>query len=252
MRRKTLNSPILLATIVASFFLSQSVGAADAEARNFIHIDDELTEVYFNDGDTFKIIGEKSSARIAGFNTLENYGPVHQWNGMSTLDLFDLAQEATKQARDGEWHCTLQDEEDSYGRILVECDDLALYLLEQGLAHAYSVNQTPAKKSYLRAQAYAQQNHLGMWAKGVPDFIITSLHSAHEPGRSHYNRLISTKDGRTKQWAHDTVYNDCDLVCYEEKSCMVYVSFHHRYGKNRAECLYVDDVSDVKFGESNS
>lgn len=254
MRRKSFNPLITLATIVASFFLTGS-NALEHERnifhqkRNYIYIDDEVTEVYFNDGDTFKVIGEKDSARIAGYNTLENYGPVHQWHGLSTLDLFDLAQEAAKKARSGEWHCVSKDEEDSYGRLLVECDDLAIALIEQGLAHAYSINKTPAKEIYLRAQAYAQENHLGMWAKGVPEYIITSLHSAHEPGRSHYNRLISTDDGHTEQWSHHTVYRDCELVCYEEHSCMVYVSFGNRYGKNRAECLDVDDISDIHFGE---
>lgn len=251
---KSNTSNPLLATLVASFFLSLAVLPLNAandftKQKTIVAIDGEESEVYFNDGDTFKILSERQSARIAGFNTLENYGPVHQWMGMSSYELYDLAQEATKEARNGTWNCETLDGEDSYGRLLVECDDLAVHLIEMGLAHAYSIDEKPAKKEYLKAQAYAQLNHQGIWAKGVPNYIVTSLHSAHEPGSSHYNRLISTKDGHTKKWAHNDVYGDCDLVCFEEDSCMLYVAFKHRYGKYRAECLYIEDLSDATFGE---
>jgi endonuclease YncB( thermonuclease family) len=248
----------LLATSVASFFCMASNIDDKIEGRrdkpsSYLHIDGVRTKVFFNDGDTFKILEgdyEKISARIAGFNTLENYGPVHEWMGMSVEDLYGVSQDATKWARSGTWHCESMDEEDSYGRLLVVCDDLAVSLIAEGLAHAYSIDSDPAPKSYIKAQQVAQELALGMWAQGVPQYIITSLHSASERGNQHYNRVIATDDGSTKEWQHNEHYDTCERVCYQPNTCMIYVPFGNRYGNGRAECLFLEGLSN-KIGGLN-
>jgi hypothetical protein len=56
-----------------------------------------------------------------------------------------------------------------------------------------------------------------MWAHGVPEYILTSIHSADSDiqGRGTYNRLVSTKDGSSLRWMHDDVFKECDRICDE-------------------------------------
>lgn len=197
--------------------------------------------VYFNDGDTFKVLdGEYKNkrARIEGFNSLENYGPVHSFANASKDFLYQMSNLASEHARSGTWNCSLKDEKDTYGRLLVVCDDLAHSLIKNGLAHAFSIDSSSAKESYVRLQKEAIENKVGMWKFGAPNYIITSLHSKDENGKSTYNRVISTIDGSTKEWKHDSVYSTCENVCLEnENSCMIYVAFNQRYGDYKPECL---------------
>ena len=209
-------------------------------------LDGEEVEVNFNDGDTFKIYnGEQagSRARIVGFNALESYGPVHRWGDSSFEYLYEISKEATLVARNGFWNCKKESGRDGYGRLLVVCDDLALDLIGMGLAHAYSVDKKPAKKSYLKAQKEAQKEEAGMWKYGVPKQILTSLHSASELGTVIYDRAISTADGATELIKHEEIYDTCEVVCIEEGfSCMVFVPFNQRYSTHRPECLRVKSV----------
>src|SRR5580658_5804948 len=155
-----------------------------------IMLDGEETQVYFNDGDTFRILeGENkgSSVRVAGYNSLETYGPIHSWGENSTDYLYDISKKATKEAQKDGWTCELEHGKDSYGRLLATCDDLAFSLLSKGLAHAYSINKEPAMKSYLGKQKTAQKKKLGMWKGGVPDYIITSLHTADGSVKETFN-----------------------------------------------------------------
>lgn len=206
-----------------------------------IKLNGVATNVYFNDGDTFKILDgalKNSRVRIAGFNTLETYGPVHQWKNSTASYLFDVANEATNTAQTGSWSCETDGKKDGYGRLLANCDDLAIAMISAGLAHAYSVDNTPATKKYLTAQRTAKSKHLGIWKYGTPDYIITSLHSADEGAESPYNRLISTTDGHTEKWTHNDSYGTCENVCLDgEVSCMLYVPFGQRYGSSKPECL---------------
>ena len=233
------------------FFVAEASSAAEQRGRNCnIFLNGEITEVYFNDGDTFKVLhGELKGARsrIAGFNTLESYGPVHQWKEATVNYLFGIANAATEHARNGGWHCQVSDKKDIYGRILASCDDLAVSLIEKGLAHTFTMDSKPGKSEYLAAQHRSQENKLGMWKHGVPEYIITSLHSIDESRnkendqkRRAYNRLISSNDGHTQKWTHRDVYGTCENVCIEnENSCMVYVPFRIRYGNNKPGCLKV-------------
>lgn len=200
----------------------------------------EVMTANFNDGDTFKIQDgsyAKSRVRVAGYNALENVGKVHLFADSSAEYLFEIANKATQLARNGKWHCVTEGEKDRYGRIVATCDDLAIALIEAGYAHAYSMDETPAERAYIRAQKKAQRGAKGMWKYGIPEYIITSLHSADEGAQKTYNRLISTADGHTEQWFHEDSYETCEIVCADDDSCMVYVPFEERYGSNRAECL---------------
>lgn len=213
--------------------------------------------VYFNDGDTFRVLtGQKKGvvARLVGFNALESYGPVHAWGEWSKQELYANAQEATKEARNGSWHCTMQSHKDTYGRSLTYCDDLALALLKKGLVHAMSVDKETALPLYLSAQQEAIRGKKGMWLKGVPAYIVTSLHGAQESqGKDGvYDRLVSTQDGHSELQRHTREYESCQTVCQKpgkegayaeipkdepDMSCMVYVPFQNRYGKEKATCL---------------
>jgi hypothetical protein len=81
-----------------------------------------------------------------------------------------------------------------------------------------------------------------MWAKGVPERIVTSVHSVSEERDVVYDRLIATSDGRSFQLAHENTYEVCQEVCHYQEdgeldSCLVYVPFEQRYGGARAQCL---------------
>lgn len=64
-----------------------------------------------------------TTARLAGFNTLESFGPVHQWGAWHAYELYIMAKMATLNARRGSWHCDSDLSRDGYGRILWTCPD---------------------------------------------------------------------------------------------------------------------------------
>jgi endonuclease YncB( thermonuclease family) len=45
-----------------------------------------------------------------------------------------------------------------------------------------SATPEPAKPMLIEAQADAIKHRRGMWAHGVPQYVLTSLHSINEPG----------------------------------------------------------------------
>lgn len=203
-------------------------------------IDGEELEVFWNDGDSFKILetgGEQKSVRLMGYNTLENHGPVHRWGDWTAIELFGIANEATAAAAAGEWTCTTDGSLDRYQRSLVTCDDLILYMVETGLGHLFKIDEVANEKE-LEAQRSAQQRGVGMWAKGLPEFIVTSVHSAAEAddGRGVFNRTISTVDGHSEQIHHEEIYGECQEICLRG-SCMVYVPYERRWGEDKAGCL---------------
>lgn len=218
-----------------------SLFAATPQIVTKITFNGEATKTYFNDGDTFKILDgslRNARVRIAGFNTLETYGPIHKWMENDPNYLFTIAKQATAMAQGGQWTCESDGKKDTYGRMLAVCDDLALALIEAGLAHAYSVDEKSADRKYITSQRTAKSKRLGIWQHGIPEYIITSLHSADEGSGAPYNRLISTTDGHTKKWSHKDTYQSCERVCVSnEASCMVYVPFEERYGNQRPKCL---------------
>jgi endonuclease YncB( thermonuclease family) len=193
---------------------------AQAEPRSRVFLNGKPVEVFFSDGDSFRMHGGPYSgdnARLAGFNTLESFGPVHQWGDWHPYELYVIAKKATLNGRRGVWHCTSEGERDTYGRVLIDCPDLAVDQLRKGLAHALNIDDSPAQPAYLRAQAKAIQERRGMWAHGVPDFLLTSLHSIDErPQETTYNRMVSTRDGHTEKWTHADRYGECEWVCATE------------------------------------
>jgi endonuclease YncB( thermonuclease family) len=232
----------LLASVTA--FSEEKTTGRDPTRGCEITLDGQAALVNFNDGDTFKILegnNRNTRVRITGFNALETQ-PVHSWGNASFEYLYHNSQEATQVAKKGGWHCATKGERDTYGRLIAECDDLALELIAMGLAHAYSVDSQPAKRSYLRAQEKAQHDETGMWRYGIPQQIITSLHSADEGAQRTYDRAVSTKNGASELIQHDHVRRTCELVCIEEGfSCMIYVPFRLRYGAHKPECLRVSN-----------
>ena len=203
-------------------------------------LDGELHTVRWDDGDTFSYKGaaEKVRARLADYNTLESYGPVHRWRGAGYDELYANAKQATARVRAGGWSCQRTGKGGGYGRIGVRCPDAALALVSEGLAHVFSVEE-PADSKLLEAQKAAIAGKRGMWAKGAPEGIVTSLHSKDEPGRAKpgqlYDRVASASTGAARPTPHDQTYAACQEVC-RQGSCMRYIPFKQRYGKDRLRC----------------
>lgn len=190
---------------------------ADEPATRVI-LNNKPTPVFFNDGDSFRVLEgplKGGKARIAGFNTLENHGPVHQWGDWTAKELYFLAKLATLHARRGVWECTTDGNLDTYGRMLVFCHGLGEELIRLGLAHAMTVSDEPAEARYLAAQEQAIAARRGIWAHGTPGFVLTSLHSEEEDtdGTGTYNRLVSTQDGHSVKWQHTDRYQECQNIC---------------------------------------
>ncbi len=160
-----------------------------------------------------------TKARLAGFNTLESYGPVHSWGEWTTKELYVIAKMGTMNARNGSWTCTSPDlSKDTYGRILWRCEDLSNDQVRKGLAHAMSVTEEGADPSDIAAQREAIANKRGIWAHGVPEYVLTSIHSVEEGGGHDgktYNRLVSVVDGHSLKWKHDDKYEECQNVCWQ-------------------------------------
>jgi endonuclease YncB( thermonuclease family) len=204
--------------IVATASLTSHVGA---EATTYVWINGHLTTVHFNDGDSFRPVdGEYhgQQCRLGGFNALESYGPVHQWGDWHPYELYIISKTATRVAQRGRWHCFTDGTADSYGRLLLDCPDLAVGLIGRGDALAMQIDDTPSRPEYLRAQQAAIEARRGMWAHGVPAFVMTSVHSFDEDieRSEHYNRRLSTLDGHTESMAHSDRYDVCQWVCDRE------------------------------------
>ena len=169
--------------------------SAQAEVATRVFLNGSVTPVYFNDGDSFRVLSgplKGTKARLKGYNTLESYGPVHQWSTWTREELSNYSKVATLFARKGVWTCTSDMKQDTYGRILWDCRDLAIAQLQRGLAHAMTVTKDPADKDLLDAQREAIAERRGFWSHGVPEYILTSVHSANEGYKNTYNRLVST------------------------------------------------------------
>lgn len=191
---------------------------AEAEPRTKVMLNGKPTAVYFNDGDSFRVLqGEfaGAKARLSGYNTLESYGAVHQWGDWHEHELYVVAKMATLFARRGTWTCESDGNLDTYGRLLVWCPDLARAQVRRGHAHVMSIDDNPGRPELVEAQKAAIEDRVGIWAHGVPDFILTSLHSAEEDTEGHgtYNRLVSTDDAHSVKWKHDDKYPECTRVC---------------------------------------
>ncbi len=205
-------------------------------------LDGKRVTVYWPDGDTFRLLRgpnqrRSPAARLVGYNTLENYGPVHKWGTWTAQELFHVGNQASKVARSKAWHCFTKPGSGGYGRILASCPKLAETLIAKGLAHVFSMGASGDPK-LLKIQKIAIQRKRGIWAKGVPPYIVTSIHSASAYRRRAYNRVLSTSTGGSLMYRHGDSYNTCGWVCLRG-SCMLYVPHRQRYGANKASCLIV-------------
>lgn len=204
-------------------------------------IDGERVAVAFNDGDSFGFLEGKfvrQRVRLMGYNALESYGPVHSWGKWTPMELYKVTKAATRFARSRVWHCVWEGKKDHYGRMLVYCRDLVEAMVTEGYGHVYSLTP-PVDEALVAMQREAIQAGRGIWAKGVPEGLITSAHSNSESGGGKgktYDRVISPVTGLSKEFHHEDNYGMCQKVCHDG-SCLVYVPFEKRYGMERADCL---------------
>lgn len=211
--------PVLAAVALTLALVTTNDAGADAVTRVFIN--GQPTPVSFNDGDSFRpsdgeLMGQQ--CRLIGYNTLESFGPAHQWGDWHPYELYINAKLATLHARRGTWHCNFDGQFDTYGRAALDCPDLAVDMIRHGLAMAYMVDDHASRPEYLRAQREAMRERRGMWAHGIPEFVMTSVHSFDEDRDRpwHYNRMISTRDGHSESMQHRDTYSECQWICNTE------------------------------------
>jgi endonuclease YncB( thermonuclease family) len=221
-RGETLRGRLALALpVLAGVLLTVTTpnDAWAAEPRSKVILNGKLIQVTFNDGDSFRVLGGAMSgakARLAGYNTPESYGPVHSWGTWTEKELYVMAKMATAHARKGIWECETDGATDTYGRMLVKCPGLSEDLVRRGLAHVLTVGDEAGEPALVAAQQEAMAARRGMWAHGVPEYILTSIHSVEEDtdGSGTYNRLVSTADGHSLKWKHQNRYSECSKVCH--------------------------------------
>ncbi len=211
-------APVLAVLAGISLWLF-AASAEAAQVRTRVILNGEAVPVSFNDGDSFRVLAGTYSgaqARLAGFNTLESHGPVHAWGSWTEKEMYVLAKMAMYHGRRGVWHCESDGKTDTYGRMLTWCPDLAESMVRLGLAHVMSVDDSPGKPELIEAQREAQRARRGIWAHGIPPFVLTSLHSVEEDttGEGTYNRLVSTDDGHSVKWKHTDRYSECAKICH--------------------------------------
>jgi micrococcal nuclease len=219
-------------------------GPRAGDGRGALVLDGERVAVRWSDGDSFKILSGPlagNRTRLQGVNALESFGPVHRWGGWSARELQQLAKRTPSLAAAGVWTCAAAGPRDRYGRLLVACPDLALALARDGQVMVFAMDG-PADPALVAAQRAAQAAGAGMWAKGVPDRIVSSTHSADEPGlgrRGAYDRLVDPRTGAAEIRSHARVYEECEEVCAGEgagRACLVHVSYARRY-RDRPACV---------------
>ncbi len=218
-RAKAIFAGLLALSVLGPVALTAQPSELSAEAQTKVMLNGKPTAVFFNDGDSFRVTRGQyagAKARLAGYNTLESYGAVHQWGDWTAHELYVIAKMSTLFARRGVWECETDGATDTYGRMLVWCPELAKEQVRRGHAHVMSIDANPGKAELLQAQREAIENRAGIWSHGVPEFILTSLHSVEEDTSGHgtYNRLVSTEDAHSVKWKHETKYAECTKVCH--------------------------------------
>lgn len=236
---------LLVAVLVASPALAKGKKKKGHAAKGSLLLNGEATRVRWSDGDSFKIQSgphEGRGTRLVGFNTLEAYGPVHRWGSWTPQELYAIAKASSAIAGSREWVCTTDGKADGYGRLLVDCPELSEEMIRQGHALAFAVEGT-SPQTLLDAQREAMASGRGIWAKGVVNGVLTSLHSVGEDGDDAdgkaYNRVVDTRTGAATKRQHQRRYETCQEVCETtdgDESCMTYVPFKRRY-KNKPDCL---------------
>ncbi len=234
---------MLRTSLCVAALLATSPALAADDLPNSVRLDGEKVKVYWSDGDSFTIRSGRhkgGKARLMGYNTLESYGPVHSWGDWTGDELYVLHKRGTRFARSRVWDCKFSGDRDTYKRMLIRCDDLVVGMISEGYGHLFGMPGSTVDPKELALQKKAMAEKKGMWAKGVPKGIITSLHSVDErdDGGTTYNRIADPQTGLTRKHEHKERYEPCQKVCIDG-SCMVYAPFDKRYGKRRLKCLWV-------------
>ena len=226
----------------------------ESTPKTRVTLNGKTAPVYFNDGDSFRVLAgslKGSKARLAGFNTLESYGAVHSWGSWTKKELYALAKLGTYHAREGIWSCTSDLSKDTYGRYLWICPDLVIDQIKKGYAHAMSITSEPAELKSVNAQRDAVKHKRGIWAHGVPEYVLTSIHSATERSddRPSYNRLVSSVDGHSLKWKHHDTYEECQDVCWKPSKSDRYQRFTQRWSQREEVASWIavyDDEARLK------
>ena len=218
--------------------------ARRAATRAEVILAGERVPVRWTDGDTFRILGgrfEGRAARLVGVNALETFGPVHRIGAMEPAELYAIAKATAPVAAARVWTCDTDGAIDGYGRLLASCPDAAEALVRDGYAMVFALDAPPGPR-LLEAQRAAQASRAGIWARGAPPLVPTSLHSADEPDLGPggaYDRVADTRTGVAAARPHARVYRPCEERCVGEgpdRACMIYVPFERRY-RHRPACL---------------
>jgi micrococcal nuclease len=241
--RTTLLATLLLLAVSACAHEPVAAGKAPRSSKRAeaaIVLNGERVEVGWSDGDSFGIRSGKyagASTRLAGYNALESYGPVHRWGDWTAAELYEIAASSKELAAAEDWVCTTDGKLDSYERLLIDCPGVSKAIISAGHGFVMAIDEV-ADPALLAAQREARAAKVGMWAKGTPKEIVTSVHPAKgdKPG---YNRVVDLDDGSSRKWQHQNVYAECEEVCLPDGgSCLVFVEFDRRYNpKTKAACL---------------
>lgn len=240
---------LILAALAALAALAPATASAARPRRSHGHpgtviLDGQPTRVRWTDGDTFQVDSgplKGFSSRLAGYNTLETYGPVHRVGEAGPEALWQVARAAAPLLAREAWRCATLGQRDGYGRALVTCPDAAAALLRAGMAMVFAMDGR-ADPALLAAQREAQAARRGLWAGGVPPLVLTSVHAEGEKGlgpKGAYDRVVDTATGQATARPHHRRYLPCQEVCLGEgagRTCMTYVPFERRY-RDRPACL---------------
>jgi endonuclease YncB( thermonuclease family) len=233
---------VLLALLLVGCIRSVPAPDAGDPGLGIILLGGVETRVLWSDGDSFKFLeGARAGrgARLQGYNTLETYGPVHRWGDWTAHELHTFAQQSAGVAASRPWRCTTLGLPDRYGRLLVECPDLRRHMVRTGTGHVYPFDQDP-DPALVALLLEARLDEVGMWEKGRPELILTSVKPATtESGGQDW--FVNGRTGESGRRGHQSFYEVCEEVCVEplrgRGSCLVFVPFHLRYGDDRATCL---------------
>jgi len=214
----------------------------DDPGRGTILLGGVTTPVFWSDGDSFKFLdGPRAGrgSRLEGYNSLETYGPVHRWGDWTSRELLTFAKGSAAVAASRTWECTTRGLPDKYGRLLVECPELRRHMIRTGTAHVYPFDSDPDPE-LVALQLEARLEQIGMWEKGRPEVVLTSVKPASS-ARSGTDWYVNGRTGESGHRGHQAEYQVCEEVCIEPLrglgSCLIYVPFPQRYGEGRADCL---------------
>lgn len=234
---------------VAAFALAVAASSAQARqerrgAEGDVQLAGEQVRVRWTDGDTFRIGSgpyRGRSARLAGVNALEPFGPVHRIGASGGAALLAIAKGSAAVAAAAGGRCEIAGRSDRYGRLLVSCPEAAEALVSAGHAMVFAMDG-PADARLVALQRDAQRAGAGIWAGGAPPLVPTSLHSTDEPDlgqRGAYDRVADTRTGGAAARHHARSYGLCEEVCLgdgPDRACMTYVPFARRY-RGKPACL---------------